>query len=231
MSEPLRVALVAEGPTDKIVLEAALSSMLGGRSFILRQLQPEESLAFGPTGTGWVGVYRWCRQAVERTRGPLRGDVVYSTYDLLVFHLDADVAEKSYSHGSIEEAVQDLPCVQTCPPPSASTDPLRLVLLRWVGESTVPPKTVICTPSKSTGAWVMAALVATDDALRGGVECLSNPDRRLEQMPVKHRIRKTSEDYRANAARIRIAWPRLADTLYEARRFQEEFFAALPPGF
>jgi len=41
MSEPLRVALVAEGPTDKVVLESALTSMLAGRSFIFRQLHPK----------------------------------------------------------------------------------------------------------------------------------------------------------------------------------------------
>src|SRR6266516_938864 len=66
MSELLRVAFVGEGPRDKVVVECAFSSMLGERRFILRQLQPEESLPFGPIGTGWVGVYRWCRQAVAR---------------------------------------------------------------------------------------------------------------------------------------------------------------------
>src|SRR2546427_644380 len=94
MSEPLRVALVAEGPTDKVVLESALISILGGRSFILKQLQPEESLPFGRVGTGWVGVYRWCRQTVARSGGPLRNDVLYLAYDLIVLHLDADVAGK-----------------------------------------------------------------------------------------------------------------------------------------
>ena len=63
MSEPLRVAFVGEGPTDREVVKAALPSMLGGRSFIFRQLQPEESLPFGAIGTGWVGV---CAGAVRR---------------------------------------------------------------------------------------------------------------------------------------------------------------------
>lgn len=59
MSEPLRVALVGEGPTERVVIEAALASILRERPFILKQLQPEESLPFGAIGTGWVGVYRW----------------------------------------------------------------------------------------------------------------------------------------------------------------------------
>lgn len=58
MSDPLRIALVAEGPTDAVVIEAALRSMLGGRSFVLKQVFPEDSSAFGPMGTGWVGVYQ-----------------------------------------------------------------------------------------------------------------------------------------------------------------------------
>ena len=45
MSEVLRVAVVAEGPTDRIVLEAAIAHLLGDRPFVLRQLQPEESVA------------------------------------------------------------------------------------------------------------------------------------------------------------------------------------------
>ncbi len=111
MSELLRVAFVGEGPTDKVVVECALSSILGERRFILRQLQPEESLPFGPIGTGWVGVYRWCRQAVARSGGAIRNDVLYLSYDVVMLHLDADVADRSYADGAIEEGVQDLPCV------------------------------------------------------------------------------------------------------------------------
>src|SRR5712664_1804625 len=102
MSDPLRIALVGEGPTDGIVISAALESMLAERSFILKQLQPEESLPFGPLGTGWVGVYKWCRQAVARSGG-LRNDVLYHEYDILILQLDADVADEEYSNGGIEE--------------------------------------------------------------------------------------------------------------------------------
>lgn len=37
MSDSLRIALAAEGPTDKIVIEAALNSILEGRrEFVLK---------------------------------------------------------------------------------------------------------------------------------------------------------------------------------------------------
>lgn len=39
MSE-LRIALIAEGPTDAVIIEAALKAILG-RPFILQTIQPE----------------------------------------------------------------------------------------------------------------------------------------------------------------------------------------------
>ena len=66
MSEPLRIALVAEGLTDGVVIEAALQAILCGRPFILKQIFPEGSDTFGEMGAGWVGVYRWCRQSARR---------------------------------------------------------------------------------------------------------------------------------------------------------------------
>jgi hypothetical protein len=228
MSEPLRVALVAEGPTDRVVLQSAIASMLGTRSFILRQLQPEESLPFGPIGTGWVGVYKWCREAVRRDDSSLRNDVLYKAYDILILHLDADVAEKTYASGNIHEAVGDLPCFQPCPPPAASTNPLRNVLLRWAGETSLPPKTVLCTPSKSMEAWVVASLFPNDTAALNGIECWPRPENRLGQQPVHQRIQKRVEDYENRFEKLKSAWPNLAANLTEARRFQIEFLALVP---
>ena len=68
MSDRLRIALVAEGSTDRVVIEAALRFILGSRPFVLNQLQPVGSVAFGPMGAGWSGVYRWCQQAVSPWR-------------------------------------------------------------------------------------------------------------------------------------------------------------------
>lgn len=79
MSEPLRIAVVAEGVTDFAVIEAAIAAMLAERPFVLTALQPEGNVAFtgggeaGPFGGGWKGVYRWCpagssarRRQIER---------------------------------------------------------------------------------------------------------------------------------------------------------------------
>ena len=42
MSDPLRIALVAEGPTDGVVIESALRAMLNDRPFVLNQIFPED---------------------------------------------------------------------------------------------------------------------------------------------------------------------------------------------
>ena len=63
LAAALRIALVAEGETDKVVVGAAIAALVGDRSYVLRLLQPEDSLALGPvapfTGLksgGWGGV-------------------------------------------------------------------------------------------------------------------------------------------------------------------------------
>jgi hypothetical protein len=235
MSNPLRVALVAEGPTDGVVIEAALRSMLNGRPFVLNQIFPATSIAFGPLGTGWVGVYRWCHESATRGGGSLSGDqLIFGTgnYDLLVLHLDGDVAGFDYAHGSLTPLPTDgaLPCESHCPPPSDTTNELRQVLLSWCGETTTPPRTVVCMPSKSTEAWVVASLFPNDQAIALGIECYANPESRLGQQPAAVRIRKKKRDYQRRAEKLEQAWPRISapSALGEAFRFETEFFAAVP---
>jgi hypothetical protein len=130
MSSPLRVALVAEGPTDKIVIEAAIQSIVANAPFIIHQLQPEESLAFvlPEDTTGWGGVYRWCHKASKRSNGAIESDILFSTYQVLVIHLDADVASEEYANAHIVDGANDLPCLEACPPASRN---YRATTLRY----------------------------------------------------------------------------------------------------
>lgn len=54
MSEELRIALVAEGPTDLVMIEAALRATID-RHFVITLLQPEHSRTFEAFGAGWGG--------------------------------------------------------------------------------------------------------------------------------------------------------------------------------
>lgn len=237
MSSTVRIALVAEGVTDYEVLRAAIESMLGGRSFDLKLLQPEGSVAFtgggaaGEFGGGWRGVYKWCLQAAKRSGGGVRNDPLFLAYDLLILHLDADVAREdpaNYPVHPVAELSGALPCEMPCPPPHDTTDRLRKVLLSWVGEDRAPPRTVLCTPSKSTEAWVVAICFPHDgQMIRKGWECHPSPETRLGQQPKTHRFAKSQAAYQARSAAFQEGWPRIVGRLNEARRFQEEFMAAV----
>ena len=226
MSEPLRIALVAEGPTDRVVVQAAIEAILPKQAFVLRQIQPEQSAAFGEIGTGWVGVWRWCQQAqARRTRGA-GVDPIFASYDLLVIHLDADVANMCYADGQIQWQPDDLPCAKPCPPASATTNALRTVLTRWFSSDPLPGNVVLCTPSKSMDAWVLFTLFPQDGAVPG-IECFANPVARLGVQPAKVRIKKSVRDYEFVRPKITAAWGRLVQALSEAARFQVEFNAAI----
>jgi hypothetical protein len=230
MSDPIRIALVAEGPTDGIVIGAAIGSILGTKPFILKQLQPEESLAFGQLQGGWGGVYHWCRQAVLRSGGSLNDDPLFASYDILIVHLDTDVASAQYAEAGIVDPTNDLPCAQPCPPAQDTTDQLRVVLVRWVGGAPLPQSLVWCTPSKCTETWVLTALYPSDPVVNSGtVECLATPNSRLQAKPKNGRLitggRKITEVYRKRASEITQAWAEVRGRRGEAERFSTDLGA------
>lgn len=234
MSNTVRIAAAVEGPTDAIVLEAVLDSILTNIEFEFQTLQPEESAAFGSsssrTGTGWGGVYRWCRQSAAEGGGSVSGSSVLSNHDLLIIQVDADVAGKTYSSASIRDApCQDLPCSQPCPPASGTTCALRTVILRWLGERQCPCRVVLCTPSKNMEAWVIAAVLPSNSmVISGNWECHRDPEGQLRNLPVKQRFRKSKRDYQAKQNELTKGWPKVSNTLTEAARFQREFLASCP---
>lgn len=229
MSEPVRIGLVAEGITDFVVVNAAIEAMLKGRPFVLKLLQPEASVAFfgtgdaGQHGGGWKGVWSWCSQARQRS-GNLATDISLELYDLFVIHLDADVADEEPEATS---PIKGLPCSLPCPPAVATTNELRRVLLQWTGDSRLPPKTVVCIPSKSTEAWVIEALFPYDKVWKKHGECLPDPSSRLGQQPLLKRLQKSKADFEKHGPQIQMSWPLVVARLGEAARFQSDFAAAL----
>src|SRR5439155_12163431 len=125
MSDPVRVALIAEGRTDRSVLNAGIGALLGNRAYTLRLLQPEDPAATAPFGVprpfGWTGVYRWCREVVDRA-GRLRDDVVLNRFDVLILHLDADVSVANYAGAHINDAPKlgSLPFAHPVGPPCSN---------------------------------------------------------------------------------------------------------------
>jgi len=232
MSDPLRVALVVEGPTDFIVLSAAIESLLPDVEIVFQVLQPEFSAPFeapgGATGLGWSGVYHWCRQAAREGNGRVSQSSLFVFHHLLVVQIDADVAGMTYNQGRIEEQIEDLPCEKPCPPPSDTTNILRSVVLRWLGEPKLPGQVVFCTPSKSMEAWVMAALFPENELVESDEwECHANPAAQLGQQPKHVRIEKRPKDYVAKQQDLLAAWPAVRARLTEADRFSRDFLACV----
>jgi hypothetical protein len=235
MSDPLRVALALEGDTDLVVIKAVVASLLPGREVEFQMLQPEISLAFGTiggeTGLGWSGVYRWCRQAAKEGGGGVSGSSLFRFHDVLIVHVDGDVAGKTYQSGKIEDPVQDLPCAQPCPPASATTNALRQIILRWMSETVTPARCVLCTPCMNTEAWVVIALYPSNAVFvkkgPAGWECHDDPEGQLRQQPLKVRIKKNKSHYESRKEAITVAWQAVRRASSEAERFSTELLAVL----
>lgn len=150
---------------------------------------------------------------------------MFAAHDLLVLHVDADVAAAGYADANIDPAPTDapLPCETPCPPAVHSADAMRRALLSWGLETETPPRVVLCVPSKSTEAWIVAALFANDAAVTaGGFECHRQPASRLAQQPKKARMKKRVSDYRSREKDLESAWPTLMTSLSQAGRFGQE---------
>ncbi len=234
MSDPLRIAAAVEGPTDKIVIQAIIHALLPMTDFEFHTLQPEDSVAFQSlgvpgTGTGWVGVYRWCRHSAEEGNGSVSGSYALLNHDVLIVQIDADVANKTYGSGNIRDATRnDLPCEAPCPPVNATTNALRAVILNWLGEDECHPQIVLCTPSKNMEAWVLAAVCPDHGVVAyGDWECRQNPQDQLGTLPLRQRFRKRPFDYLSRQSTITSMWPNVCARLEEAKRLEEEFLAAI----
>lgn len=227
MSE-LRIALVAEGPTDQIIIEAALKAILP-RSFVLTLLQPE--LTRPDVGSGWGGVLKWCRAFQGQGFASLEDDVTLGLFDVVIIHLDADVADKSYADcgEAVQQAAVDLPalpCSRPCPPPLDTVNQLRLLLQAWLGLNAVGGRTVFCIPSKASEVWLASAVLQLNHTLHLGIECNLKLENGLSQLPKAQRIRKSTLAYRTYAHTITAKWEQVCQLCTQADVFHREVHSA-----
>lgn len=227
-----RIALVAEGQTDRIVVEAALKAVLA-RPFVLTLLQPEATQP--RMGTGWGGVFKWCQAFRLRGMANMASDPTLSHLDLVIVHLDVDVAHKHYADcgpavAQAAQTLQALPCAQTCPPPSDTVAALEQVLLSWLGLSSTGPKCLFCLPSKATEAWLAAAILPNHHHLLNGLECNLNITDALSQLPKALRIKKTAREYTQRAGDVTAKWAQVKTHCTQAVQF-EQHLQSLAPTF
>lgn len=233
----LRVGLIAEGETDRIVIEAALKVILD-RPFVLSMLQPDTSKAFGDAGQfggGWGGVYRWCRQLVKM-HPQVEVNPTLTEFNLILVHLDADVAGMRYEESNIDNGLTDLPCQHACPPVEDSVNALRKVVAGWLNlppTGTLPARWAYCTPSKCTEAWVVAALYqSTESAILTNIECNCGLETWLSQRPVREgRLVRSGKKkplaYLKIAQKVTDGWESICTHCSQATRFRDEVRATL----
>jgi hypothetical protein len=221
----LRIALVAEGPLDRIVIEAALRAILP-TAFVLTVLQPEATRPH--MGTGWGGVLKWCHASGLRHRGPLDLDPTLAGFDMLIIHLDADVADKQYGDCGPEVAIMAqqkgwhvLPCSQPCPPAAHTCEQLKAAIASWLDNVIQGQKTVLCIPAQSTGTWLAAAVLGSEHPLLGNAECNPELERQLALLPLKQRIKKSQRDYRLLEEAVTDQWQNVTRLCSQALVFDE----------
>lgn len=224
MSEP-HIALVAEGSTDYVVIEAALKAIIGG-PFVLTQLQPEKTNP--QTGQGWGGVFKWCWEFRKRGSENLGHDPTLGGFDMVIIHLDADVLDKSYAdYGeSLVEAAADLhplPCPQPCPPPERAIIVIEDVLKSWLGVHAVDEKAIFCIPSKTCDAWLAAAILPDRHELLNNLECNLRVETDLRILPLEHRVKKSRRFYMEKAKILVSSWPEVKRRCPQAAVFERNF--------
>ncbi|EOD55560.1 hypothetical protein [Aeromonas molluscorum] len=227
----LRIALVAEGPTDYVIIEAALKAFLPN-TFIMTQLQPEATQP--EMGGGWGGVLKWCHAASQRHAGPIDQEPTLAGYDLLIIHLDVDVAAKEYSNcGPTVEALAQasgwrvLPCAQVCPPVADTCRELQSVLESWLMPATFGQHSLPCLPAQSSGTWLAAAVLSATHRLLGNAECDPSVEDRLAQLPKVDKIRKTPREYRLKAPQLTANWQAVKTICSQAQVFEDAVLAAI----
>ena len=233
MSE-LRIGLVAEGPTDYEILHAALKAILS-RPFVMTLLQPEATRP--EVGTGWCGVLKWCQASRHRHPGPLETDPTLTDFDLIVLHLDADVAGKQYAdcgpevEGKSREWSWDtLPCAEPCPPAAATCARLEVMLDRWLRQPGPGDRTLYCIPAQTSDAWLAAvALPVAHALLSNDLECAMGLELALKQLPKPQRIKKTVPDYRRHAPRLTAQWSLVKQRCAQAGAFERLVLSAVTP--
>ncbi len=162
----MTIGIVAEGTSDKIIIEALIGHLVPGEHVFL-SLQPLRDIAEkGDPSNGWKGVRQWCFENLAQTGLTL--DEFLSTeegrpIDLLIIHLDAGVAWERDLQEGIEPPFDAPDAATLCAPIGNADAHLRRIAARWLNASEpLSPKLVFAIPAEDMETWVFAALFPDD---------------------------------------------------------------------
>jgi hypothetical protein len=152
-----QIALVAEGPTDYVIVEAALKAVLE-MPFVLALLQPEPTRP--QSGSGWCGVLKWCVETGQRVNGQVESDPLLARFDLIIIQIDTDIVRNAYGDCGVHTAGlaaqhgwEPLPDPVVCPPAADAAAAVRRAVGNWLAPAFPGPRTVICLPRPRMPGW------------------------------------------------------------------------------
>jgi len=233
----VKIGTVVEGPTDRLLLKAIIAKLCPGEHDYL-DLQPADNgPSFGRTGTGWKGVRRFCydvRQSLDTDIATLITD---HQIDLLIIHLDVDVAFEPDLQEGVIHPVENVP--QPCPPILPTAENLKAVVARWLNledADKFPTETILAIPSQDSENWLFAAIFP-DDALcrQPHYECThkGNDSRHPAYLMTLKKygkilkrkdgeIKKPMKHYRQFSGTVADNWNKVCGFCSQARRFNDE---------
>lgn len=150
----LTIGVVAEGPTDYVIIEALIQKFVPGEhNFLLLQPEGSATAGFGTRGGGWPGVQRFC-ELIPSEFGGLQAFMSKTTphMDILVIHLDGDVARE-----------KGIACFVEGPDIIQTSENLKEKILGWLKADRSDQQVVFCIPFDNSETWVLCAFDVNTD--------------------------------------------------------------------
>ncbi len=171
----MKIGTVVEGPTDRLLLKAIINKLYPGEHDY-RDLQPlDTGDSFGSRGAGWKGVRRFCYDVWQHYDTDVVSLMADYYLDLLVIHVDADIALETDLQEDMPNPLQDVsqPCPPTITPTAAN---LQQVIIKWLNLDNVnqlSPNVIIVIPAQDSENWIFAGLFTNDPLCQqANYECL-----------------------------------------------------------
>lgn len=232
------IGIVSEGPTDHMVIKAAIDRITGEDNRYL-SLQPEPDM-MGRFGNGWKGVWRWCK---ETTSINMLMQEVQPVIDAIVIQMDGDVIRKEKEAHCLcksticeykgrvfplycekvkgEKCPVKLPCESHENGIKGRMNHGMSILTEAIGEVDMS-HIMIVIPCDSTDTWVVAAYDDVDD-----VEVLTDPwkniiAKRKLYHGVRVRDKKNTYTYKNFSEKVVDQWSKVTQKCITAMFFEQE---------
>ena len=232
------IGIVSEGPTDHMVLKAAIDRITGEENRYL-SLQPEPDM-MGRFGNGWKGVWRWCKETAFIKK---LMQEVQPAIDAIVIQMDGDVIRKEKEahclckstacedKGKVfplycekvkdEKCPVELPCESHENGIKGRVDHGVSILTAAMGEADMAHISIVI-PCDSTDAWVVAAYDDIDD-----VESLVDPWKNIiakkkHYHGIRVRDKKNTYTYKSFSEKVVDQWSAVKEKCSTAMLFEQE---------